>query len=302
VFHRRLLAPRFWGTWLAAVLCGLLAVVPIRVRAIVATGLARIIVRLPGARLRVARINLQLCFPSRTDAAREAMLRRHVLVLCNVFLDYGRMMFGSPAAVARHMDVTGMEHVEALQRSGRNVILFTPHTAALEHAGIWLSLHVPILGIVRLHDDNDALDWLVTRMRTRHQGHVVSHLAGMHATLRSVRSGYWLFYAPDDDQASASLQFADFYGVPRGTPATLGRLAQAGRAVVLPVMSGYDPKRRRFWIHVQPPRDWQPAAEPAAEAAQVNALLQLLIKLDPDQYLWSEKIFRARPAGVAKRY
>jgi lauroyl-KDO2-lipid IV(A) myristoyltransferase len=155
---------------------------------------------------------------------------------------------------------------------------------------------------VRLHEGNDVLDWIVTRMRTRYGGNVVGHHEGMLPLIRAVRAGRWLYYLPDEDQGAENGVFVPFYGVPKATVPSLGRLADACNAMVLPMASGYSVARGRFWIRFLPAREVHATGDPVNDARQVNELLESLIDLDPAQYMWSYKIFRTRPAGERKVY
>ncbi len=300
-FRAALLGPRYWLTWLLYLFCGCLALLPLRLRTWLAAALAPLAWRLPSRRRDVTRVNLALCFPNRSDLQRQRLLERHARLLCNVFLDYGRLFFGSSQSLDDVTDVHGLEHLEAASRGGRGVIVLTPHVLAMEHAGQWLARRRPVLGIVRRHQGNDLLDWMVTRMRTRGGGRVVSHVSSMLTLIRAIRAGQWLYYLPDDDVRTGNSVFAPFYGVPKATVPTLGRLASACEAPVLPLASGYCLRRRRFWVRFLPPFEWGPPGNPAEEATRVNRILETLVDPDPAQYMWSAKIFRGR-AGTANPY
>ncbi|MEQ8860256.1 MAG: hypothetical protein RIC56_16585 [Pseudomonadales bacterium] len=301
-FRARFLAPRYWATWLIFALCGFLCVVPMRARNASAALVLRLLRRLPNRRRHIARVNLGMCYPELSQAERERLLQRHALSAAAVLLDYGRLMFRSPAALDRCIDVYGLDNLETAAGSGRGVIVLTPHSTAFEQTGQWLNQRQPLLGVVRLHADNEVMDWMVTRMRTRHGAEVVSHLAGTLTLVKAVRDGRWLYYLPDEDPGPDAGVFAPFLGVPKATVASLGRLANAGRALVLPMASGYCPERGRYWVRLLEPVEWGPVAEPFEDAARTNRLLERLIEIDPAQYMWSNKIFRSRPDGARKPY
>ena len=282
------------------VLCGFLAVMPMRARAWLASAAAALAWRLPSRRHDIARINVDLCFRNLSDQQREDLLRRHAQLTAFAMLDFGSLLFGSDRTLESLTDAHGIDHLEAATRDPRNVIVLTPHTPAMEHGGHWLNLRRPLVSVVRLHEGNDLLDWLVTRTRTRRGARLVSHRDGMRPLIRAVRDGGWLYYLPDEDQGGQV--FAPFYGVAKSTIATLGRLASACGALVLPMVSGYCPDRQRYWVRFLAPMEWSPSDDAEGEAARINALLESLIDTDPAQYMWSTKIFRTRPPGEKKPY
>ncbi|MEZ5559128.1 MAG: hypothetical protein R3E86_11400 [Pseudomonadales bacterium] len=301
-FRAALLLPRYWLTWLLFAVCALLAALPIPLRAALARLFAAIAWRLPSRRRHIARVNLRLCFPELPAAELERLLRRHAEIVIHVFLHYGQLMFGATRALEDLVDVCGREHFDAAVADGSNVILLTPHAAALEHVGQWIALQHPLVSVVRLHEGDEALDWIVSRMRNRFGAHFVGHRDGMLPLIKAVRSGDWLYYLPDEDQGGDNAAFAPFYGVPKSTIATLGRLADSCRAVVLPFAGGYCIERRRFWIRFLPARAFHASGDAAADARRTNELLEEIIDVDRAQYMWSQKIFRTRPPGIDKPY
>ncbi len=301
-FRLSLLAPRFWPMWLVILLYAVLSALPIPVRSALGNLIAAGLWRLPSRRREIARINLELCFPEMSGAAREHLLRRHAAVVTHVFVNYGTLMFRSVRAFARRIEIEGREHFEGLAREGRGVIVLCPHVAALEHVGQWLVQHQRVVSVVRLHRGNELLDWMVTRMRIRHGGVVYSNRASMVPLVKAVRDGAWMYLLPDEDQGDPGVVFAPFYGLPKATIPTLGRLATACRARVLPMAGGYCVNRQRFWIRFLPPLAVEPAEDAVADAARTNALLERIIDVDRAQYMWSAKIFRTRPGGAANPY
>ncbi len=302
-FQARLLHPRFWPAWLLVGCSALLAYLPLSARARLGDLLAAGLVRGDSKRKRLALRNLSLCFSQLSQDDRLALLRRHARVSAQVFLGYGQLLLRSARHLQKQFDVEGMDIVRRQQAAGQGIILLTPHSLALEYAGQFLTIDQPMVTIVRVHHKNDLLDWLVTRFRDRYaRGGVFSHASSMHGLIRAVRDGKWLYYLPDDDRAMDNNVFAPFYGVARASVPTLGRLARACGAAVIPTMTAWCPDRRRFLIRFLPPLTGLTGRDPAADAARVNAALEQIIDLDPAQYMWSAKLFRLRPPGEADLY
>jgi lauroyl-KDO2-lipid IV(A) myristoyltransferase len=302
-FRRHLLHPRFWATWLVLLASALLAFVPVRVRAWLGDAAAIWLSRVDSKRRRLALRNLSLCYPQLSDAERRALLRRHARVLGQVFLGFGQLLLRSPRHLQKQFDIHGLEIVEREVAAGRGIILLTPHSLSLEYAGQCLSIDRPMVTIVRVHHKNDLLDWVVTAMRHRYTfGGVFSNTASMRALVREVRAGRWLYYLPDDDRAMDNNVFASFYGVQKASVPTLGRLAQACNAAVIPMMTAWSPDRLRFRIHFHPPLETLKGDDPVHDATEVNRAVERILDEDPAQYMWSAKIFRVRPEGEPDLY
>ena len=301
-FRRRLLAPRFWPVWLAVLFAGLLAIVPGRLRAVLGDRLARMLCRGDSRRKRIALTNLSLCYPQFSQQERLRLLCAHSRVLTHVFLGYGQLLLRSARHLRRQFDIEGLDIVQRVSADGTGIILLTPHSLALEYAAQRLTLDYPMVAVVRLHHDNDVLDWVVTRFRTRYQGCIYDNTANVLGVLKQVRAGRWLYYLPDEDRGDNNAVFAPFYGIPKATVPTLGRLARSCRAAVVPMMTGYSPHTRRFLIRFHEPLTTLTGEDMQQDATMVNRAIERILDEDRAQYMWSAKIFRTRPPGAPDLY
>ncbi|MBX3705980.1 MAG: hypothetical protein KF911_05035 [Pseudomonadales bacterium] len=302
VFRAGLLAPRFWGIWTGWLLLWLLRFVPRRVRGMLAAALAAFAMRGTAKRVRDAAANLRVCFPELDEAARRALLMRHLRIQLEVYLGFGELMFASRARLHARLDVHGLEEVERAARAGAGIILLTPHTCAFEWAGQCVAMLHPVVSMARLHEDNPALDWMVNRMRLRFGGVVYGHQQSMVPLIKAVRGGHWMFYLPDEDRGSESAVFVPFFGEPKLTIPSLGRLAVACRARVFPLQVRYSPETGRTRLDFLAPLEDFPSGDRTADAARMNAVMEALLRPDPAQYGWTQRIFRSRPPGAPPVY
>jgi lauroyl/myristoyl acyltransferase len=302
-FKARFLHPRFWPVWLIILFSALLAWLPVRLRAWLGDLAAAWQYRGHSKRKRLALRNLSLCFPQLSEQQRLALLRGHLRVLTHVFLGFGQLLLRSPRYLQKQFDIEGMEIVQREIAAGRNIILLTPHSLALEYAGQCLTIDYPMATIVRVHHKNELLDWIVTRFRDRYaDGGVYSHTTSMLALVKVVRAGRWLYYLPDDDRAMDNNVFAPFYGIEKASVPTLGRLARACGATVIPTMTAWSPDKRRFLIRFLPPLETLAGDDPRGDATRVNRAIEHILDQDRTQYMWSAKIFRIRPEGEPDLY
>lgn len=219
----------------------------------------------------------------------------------HVYAGFGRLFFHGAKELNRTCTAIGQSHMQQQLDAGRNIILLTPHTVAMEMAGHWLAENYDIATVVRVHEANALLDWIVSRLRTR-RALIFSHVTNLLPLIKAVRGGRHLFYLPDDDHGAENTLFVPLFGVDKATPASLGRLAKACAAAVIPTATAYDPNTRRYHIEFLPALPNFPSGDPRCDAATMNAAIETLIARDPAQYMWSAKIFRTRPDGAEKRY
>jgi lauroyl-KDO2-lipid IV(A) myristoyltransferase len=303
--------PRFWPTWSVLGALWLLAWLPHRVRALLADGAAWLRERVDPKRTRIILTNLALCYPHLSEAERRAIASAHLRISTRAYLDSSVLMFRSPRVLERMVDIVGYDALIRGAEDGiepgsgneshRRFILVSPHTPALEHCGLRLSLDHPMVTMIRRHK-NPVSDWIVTRMRTRYDGRLFRHDAPLMGLIRELRRGRWFYYLPDEDQGHPSAVFAPFMGVPKATVPVLGRIARAAGALIVPTRSAIDLATGRYTLYLGTPREWPSYEAPIDEGRALNAMLESLIDEDRAQYLWTQKIFRTRPPGVPAYY
>lgn len=267
-------------------------------RAISALGIAlgSLIHAFPSGRRRVGRINLRACFPEKSEAEREAILRGHFIAVVQMVLEYGYCWFASPERLRKLIRVEGLEHLP----KGTPVILSMPHFTGLDTAGLRLSMETPVVSIYA-RQKNPWLDQFIKAKRLRlGTGIVFSRQEGVRASVRALRDGYALYYLPDQDHGLRDSVFADFFGVPAATITGLPRLAAMTKAKVIPCF----PRREGdgYTLVLQAPLENFPSGDLEADARRMNAAIEQQVLQVPQQYFWLHRRFKTRPEGAAPLY
>jgi lauroyl-KDO2-lipid IV(A) myristoyltransferase len=71
---------------------------------------------------------------------------------------------------------------------------------------------------------------------------------------------------------------------------------------VLPYASYFRASDQRYVARIFPPLEGFPSGNDEADAARMNQELEKLIRLAPDQYMWSLRLFQTRPDGSPPPY
>ncbi|MDX1610608.1 MAG: lysophospholipid acyltransferase family protein [Halofilum sp. (in: g-proteobacteria)] len=299
---RRLLAPRYWPTWIGLGLYSLLALVPRRLRDPVAAATGDLRYRLNARRRGIVELNLELCFPERSEAERRALAREHFRAYARAMADLPVLWWDLRRRVPRtRCRVQGLEHVLAAVRDGRPVILVNPHTAAVDFGGIALTPHVRLSSMAKVLR-SPVLDWLTRRTRVAYGVHLFPRDGGLRPVVRALQRGTVFYYMPDEDFGARNSVFAPFFGQDKATLTTVARLASMSGAVTIPVYAYYAPESRRYEIVVREPLRDFPAGDAVADATTVNRAMEACIRLRPEAYLWNFRLFRNRPDGSKMEY
>ncbi|MGO4776984.1 lipid A biosynthesis lauroyl acyltransferase, partial [Lysobacter sp. 2RAB21] len=161
-----LLSPRLWPMWLA--LAGMCAGarLPWALQRLIGGWIGAFALRAASERRRAARINLKLCFPEKTEAEREQLLRESFRDLGVGFFEFARAWWGEVAPMRRTVRIEGLELLDEVRAAGRGVLMISGHFMTLEMCGRLMCDHLPLAGMYRKHR-NPVMEWAVKRGRLR---------------------------------------------------------------------------------------------------------------------------------------
>ncbi len=257
--------------------------------------------RINARRRQYALINLSLCFPGRTRPQLQRLAKRHFQAHAAALLDIPWVGLAPRARLLRSVEIHGLEHYQAARAAGRAVILLTAHSSALDIGGIALSARLPMVSVFNPFK-SDVADWLMFRIRTRFGLRLARREDGLRALIRATRAGDALYYIPDEDLGRQRTRFAEFFGQQKATVPALGRLARACDALVLPCYTWYLRGAGRYRVQLLPALAHEWCADAAADLRRMNAALEEMIGLCPEQYMWTLRLFKTRPDGQRSPY
>ncbi|WP_028114693.1 lauroyl-Kdo(2)-lipid IV(A) myristoyltransferase [Ferrimonas kyonanensis] len=301
-FSARMLAPRYWPSWLAVALMCLFAFVPHSVRHWLAKGLTPLVKPFCKKPIRIARVNLKACFPHMSEADTVRIIDNMIYSFVSVGMGMGILAFRSRKVLEKRIQIQGLEHIEAARAAGKPIVFLVPHLWGIEYAGARLSSWgLPMMGMVK-HHRNPVFNWFSCRQRCRFGGTVYHRDAGLRTLVQGLRRGESFFYLPDQDHGAAKSIFADFFATSKATLPVIGRLANCGGAEVLPLTVGIDQRRGQMTVEVFEALDLTQTCCKEEEAVLLNQQLERLIACHPEQYMWFLKVLKTRPEGEARWY
>ena len=299
-FRLSLLRPSQWPAWLGLGCTWLLAHLPYRVLLALGRLLGRLIDHIPSPRRPVAERNISLCFPELDAPQQQALVKAHMHDLGLMLAEFALGWMGSDAALGRiPVRIEGLEHLRAAREQSRGVLLVGGHFSHLELCARLVSRSIRIAGMYR-RMDSDVFEWAVLRARLDY-AEAMFDKDDLRGTVRYLRGGGTLWYAPDQDMRSKDSVFVPFFGVPAATITATHHLARLSGALVMPFFhrrrenGGYD-------IRIGAPLVDVPSKDVTADTARVNAAIEQMVREAPEQYLWVHKRFKTRPAGEPPVY
>jgi KDO2-lipid IV(A) lauroyltransferase len=120
--------------------------------------------------------------------------------------------------------------------------------------------------------------------------------------VRVLRAGKVLWYAPDQDFGPDQSVFAPLFGIETATLLATHRLPAMTGCAVVPMFPRRDPVSGKYVVDILPALEDFPSADPVADLARVNALMEAQVRKAPGQYWWIHRRFKTRPEGDTPFY
>ena len=229
------------------------------------------------------------------------MADKYYFFAARAILDYALFWFAPRACLATRLRIEN-GHYLSQYTSAQRVIILTCHTLGLEYGALAITQQSETVGLVK-PARNPLFEWLVTRGRTRFHGRLFERNTGIRPIVQAIRAGQRFYYLPDEDLGgSQQTTFAPFFGVPTATLTSLGRLSRMCDAVVVPCISYLDESNDQYVVHFFPPEVESSSGDEQLDTERMNQLLEQMIRLAPEQYMWSLRLFQTRPDGQLSLY
>ena len=304
-FRAELFHPKHWPTWIALAVYFLFTLLPMPVIDWASCRLGEYAAGKNRKRFGIARVNLSLCFPDKSEQAITDMVLDHFRAqlrgAMHLFIVWWRPVF----MVRRKIVREGFEQIDHYKNQGKQVIVLLCHSVGLDFAVASISMDYNTNGPYKPMR-NEVIDFMFTHGRTRfgarHGGKLFTRDDGLRPLIRETRAGKVLIYLADEDLGMENAVFAPFFGVPKSTIPVLGRMAKACNAVVLPCVSCYDPGLRKYRVKMFPAIEDFPAGDDLVDSTAMNAAIEKTVLECPEQYLWTFRYFQTRPEGEAPVY
>jgi KDO2-lipid IV(A) lauroyltransferase len=297
-FTASLLAPRHWPAWLGVGVIWLIARLPYPWLLALGRALGALVRRIPSRRRRIAQANIALCFPELDERAQAALVDAHLTDIGLMLVEFALGWMGSDRAIARiPAQVEGLEHLQSARAQGQGVLLVGGHFSHLELCARLISRRIPIAGMYR-RMDSAVFEWVVLRARL-HYAAAMFEKDDIRGTVKYLRGGGTLWYAPDQDMRSKDSVFVPFFGIPAATITATHHLARMGNAKVIPFFHRRLPGGG-YAMRLGAPLPM--GGDAAADTAVVNAAVEQMVRAAPAQYLWVHKRFKTRPPGLPEVY
>lgn len=282
-------APSNWPLWLGFGLLRLLVWLPYPAIMGLGKGLGLLLYRIAKRRVQIARTNLRLCFPALDEDAREALVRSSFIASGQGLMEMALTWWMSDKRLHPLVEVQGLEHLPTSESPG--TILLTAHFSSLELSGRVLGWHQAFHPVYRPHE-NPVIEHFSRVFRARHAGAPIPRHE-IRSMIRLLREGRAIWLAPDQRLDRKGSLMAGFFGIPCITSSVTSRLAQSGKAQVVPFIMRRKPESSGYLLRIEPALADFPSRDVLADTQRINDLIETWVRQVPGEYNWMHRRFKS---------
>jgi KDO2-lipid IV(A) lauroyltransferase len=299
---RNFRAPRYWPTWVLLGLMHCAARLPVGLQRATGAAIGSAFWHLQRRERRIARRNLEICFPELGPAERQALLRRHFRSVGLSVVEMGVGWFTPIAKLRQRVRISGLEHLERALTAGRGALLVTAHFTSIEiGVGVLEDFPGQVSSLYR-PQRNAMMDALILRGRRRFASSQIPR-DNVRMLIRRLKANEAVLYMPDQTYLGNQSALVPFFGEPAMTNTATSKIAKISGAPVLPYWFRRNPDDERFYdVTIGAPLEGFPTDDAIADTRRLVGLLEERIRATPEQYLWVYKKFKRRPEHFGDVY
>jgi KDO2-lipid IV(A) lauroyltransferase len=300
VFTATLLHPRYWLTWLLLLLLAAIAQLPYRWQVFLGKRLGHLMLRFAKKRRTIAACNLCLCFPGMSINARKKLLKKNFEIYGLAVFETGIAWFMPRSRLQKLFVIKGQQQWEKLR--GQGVLVIGMHFPTLEICNAAVNQHFNLHLMYKPHK-NPVYNYVQGVRRARHNPNsTVISRDDIRTTVKTLKSGEWVWYAPDQDYGRRHSEFIPWFGIPVATVAATPRLAAMSKASVVAISHRHNADFSGYEIELHPLFDNFPSGDSSADLLRINQFIEDCVRRHPEEYLWVHRRFKTRPDGEASLY
>jgi KDO2-lipid IV(A) lauroyltransferase len=250
--------------------------------------------------------NLEIAFPEKTVAEREAILRGVYRSLGWQLAEFCKMGGYSAVEASGFIRYDGLEHYLAARDKGRGVLVLTGHLGAWELSSFYHSLMGYPMSLVIRRLDNPLVDGFVNGIRSMHGNRVIHKDDFARGLLTAMHRGETVGILMDTNMTPPQGVFVPYFGVEACTATAMARVALKTNAAVLPGFLVWEAAEGRYVLRfgqeLELVRTGDAETDIVANTALFTATIEAYVRRYPEQWLWVHRRWKTRPEGEGKLY
>ncbi|MDH5518201.1 MAG: lysophospholipid acyltransferase family protein [Gammaproteobacteria bacterium] len=264
-----------------------------------------LLIRLPNKSKTVAKKNIELCFPELTAQQQKTLLDSSLIESGKTLAEMGIIwLANSERVLSMITSVEGERHLQDAVKQNKGVLLAMPHIGSWELVNLFVARHYPVTSLYK-PQKYPSVDSIIKQARQRTGATLVpTDTAGVRAVTKALKSGQLIVILPDQ-QPYLHLKngvFADFFATPAYSMTLMSKLAAKLDSEIIYAYSKRQANGKGFTLVFTPASENNCKQDIQHSVELMNKDIETVIRDCPEQYQWTYKRFKSRPAGLKRFY
>lgn len=245
--------------------------------------------------------NLSFCFPSQPQQANQQLAKKRMQHLGQAFFETPILWRKSPQWLqTKIVSVEGEAYLQQALANDKGTIMLMPHQGNWEVLNLWMAQQAPITSLYRPPRMAALGSWIKKSREKTGATLVPTNVRGVAALLKALNKCEAVFILPDQQPPRSSGAFAPlFSGQALTMTLTHSLLCRSNSQAVFCTAL----REKNGWrIHFLPANQAIYSDDEAVSLGAMNAGIESIVAMAPEQYQWEYKRFRAQPAGFPPIY
>lgn len=272
------------------------AFLPLGLSRALGRGVGALIYALKLTPVRVARVNLRLCYPQLGVAAIEQLCRQRMLQLGQAFFETPRVWSNSNSWLeSKILSVEGLGLLQESLAADPGTLIIVPHQGNWEVIGLWLSPQTKMTSLYEPPKIAPLARWIKSSREKSGATLVPTDVRGVAGLIKALKRGETTAILPDQQPNTNSGIVVPFMGVPVPTMTLVTNLINRSASRALLATALREPGGWR--LHFLPVSEALYSEDQTTAVSALNSDVARIVALAPEQYQWEYKRFRVQPDG-----
>lgn len=286
---------------LALIVLRLIAFLPLCMARSIGRGIGIAMCSLQVKPYKIAKLNLALCYPHQSQLQIEKLAKKRMMHLVQTLFETPRLWCQSADWLDKKIvAVEGANYLRQALDDDRGTILLIPHLGNWEVIGLWVAKQTAMTSLYQPPKLANLDDWIKSSRQKTGANLVPTNVRGVAALLKALVKGETVAILPDQQPAPNSGEFATLFGVQALTMTLTHNLLNRTSSQVLFCCALREPGGWR--LHFVPANQAIYSNDQTASLRAMNAGVETMVAMAPEQYQWEYKRFRAQPEGSDNIY
>ncbi|AXY61086.1 lysophospholipid acyltransferase family protein [Acinetobacter sp. WCHAc010052] len=271
----------------------LIAQLPLNFLQSFAAAFAWLLYRTNSSMCRVTTVNLQIAYPELDQEQLQQLVQTNLSSQCMTYLEFIKC-WGNSAEYSLSLlkTVHGAHYFEEALASKKGVILVVPHLGSWELLNAWINVFANPVIMYKPAKEEGFNRYMLEARQKFNATLVPTDDTGVRAIFKHLKQGGVTVILPDHIPKASGGIYSDFYGERVLSTTLVSKLASKTQCHVLGLSCLRNTDRSEFTVHCKPLSDEILSKDLQLSVDTLNAEMQQMIDVAPEQYIWGYKRFR----------